>query len=72
MVIGQVLGSLPSQEDWLNPRTIKIACFVLGTIQVCVKGCEMFFNKTAAMFKSHELTLDEDKSDSQQQPQNKP
>lgn len=52
MVIGQVLGTLPSQ-DWLSPHTIKIVCFVLGTAQVTFKGVEMFFSKTAALFTNH-------------------
>ena len=53
MVIGQILGMLPSQ-DWINPRTLKIIAFVLGTAQVTVKGCELFFSKTAAMFKGQD------------------
>lgn len=58
LVIGGVLATLPSQ-DWLNLRTIKIACFILGTAQTTLKGVEMFFSKTITLFKSGEIQTDD-------------
>lgn len=53
IIIGQILGTLPSQ-DWLAPTAIKKASFFLGVFQVCIKGAEMFFSKTTSLFQDYD------------------
>jgi len=50
MVLTQVLANLPAQ-DWLSPKALKVTSFVLGTVLTAIKGGEMFFSKTVALFK---------------------
>src|SRR4029079_12366873 len=51
----QILGNLPAQDDWLSPIVIKKAAFLIGCGMTLLKACEMFFSKTASMFKNHEI-----------------
>jgi hypothetical protein len=59
IIIGQVLGTLPSQ-DWLEQETIKKYCFFLGVAQVVIKGVEMFFSKTVSLFQDYEKKEEEE------------
>ena len=53
MVLVQVLANLPAQ-DWLSPKALKVTSFVIGTVLTTIKGAEMFFSKTVALFKTGE------------------
>lgn len=53
MVLVQVLANLPAQ-DWLSPKALKITSFVIGIVLTTIKGAEMFFSKTVALFKAGE------------------
>jgi len=70
LVIGGILATLPSQ-DWLSVRSIKIACFVLGTMQTTLKGVEMFFSKTISLFKSGEIQTGDTQQFVNKEPDNK-
>ncbi len=59
MVLTQVLANLPAQ-DWLTLKQLKIASFVIGLVLTTIKGGEMFFSKTAALFKDHATTMPDD------------
>lgn len=62
MVLTQILANLPAQH-WLSQRALEVTCFVIGTVLTAAKGIEMFFSKTVAMFKNHEIPDDLDQND---------
>ncbi len=58
MVLTQVLANLPAQ-DWISPKALKIVSFIIGTSLTAIKGGEMFFSKTATLFKTGEIKTGE-------------
>jgi hypothetical protein len=51
LVIMGVQGLMPSQ-DWIPPIVVKVASFCLAITGLVLKGVELFFNKTAALYQS--------------------
>lgn len=59
MILTQILANLPAQ-DWLSSHALKVTSFVIGVVLTAIKGAEMFFSKTVAMFKDHTIPDDLD------------
>lgn len=54
IALTQIQGYLPSLE--MDPKTLKFTSFVFASVISLIRSGEMFFNKTASMFKNHELS----------------
>lgn len=52
MVLTQIQGFLPNL-DFLTPKQLKLASFVIATVLTAFRGGEMFFSKTTALLKDH-------------------
>lgn len=50
VIIGGVIASLPSQ-DWIDPRTLKIALFFIGIFLSTLKAVDMAFDQTISAIK---------------------
>src|SRR5689334_9153123 len=66
MVLAAVQGFLPSQ-DWIPQRILRPLAFALAILSLIIKGFELFFSKTAALYKQ---TKDQNENDNKPVPQN--